>query len=162
MHPTDRPAPLAEACRIFPERILSRALTFALTLALACLAEVYDAGAQSQTHALEGGSIESFFKSQPPLKASEIPVAMQILRMASQNASDDAIDRYAASQGVSKDRLDFVVTKVSAAVILITRPGDADAAASAAGTRAALPTPEELELVRPSYPELKKLFPGLE
>jgi hypothetical protein len=105
--------------------------------------------------------LEAFFASQPPLKASEIPIALDALRLVSQNASDESIDRLAARHGVSKERLDFIVTKVMASVILIARPGDAEAAAQASGARAALPTPAELELVRPHYAALAEFFPGL-
>jgi hypothetical protein len=107
------------------------------------------------------GPAESFFASQPPLKAEEIPIAEEVLKLAAGNASDDQIDRLAASRGVSKERLDFILTKVSAGVIMIARPDDADEAARAAGTSAALPTPAEMELIRPRYDALAPLFPGL-
>jgi hypothetical protein len=120
------------------------------------------APAQPQAQAqAPAGELDAFFRSQPPLQADEIPVAADALRLTAQNASDDQIDRLAARHGVSKERLDFIVTKVSAAIILIARPGDADEAARAAGTREALPTPAELELVRPHYDSLAPLFPGL-
>jgi hypothetical protein len=107
------------------------------------------------------GGLEAFFLSQPPLKASEIPAAREALRLASRDASNAQIDALAGKHGISLERLDFVVTKVSAAMVLIARPGDAEAAARAAGTRAALPTPAEMELVRPHYDALAEHCPGL-
>jgi hypothetical protein len=107
-------------------------------------------------------SPEAFFLSQPPLKADEIPIAADALRLSARNASDEQIDRLASRSGITKERLDFIVTKVSAGVIMIARPDDADEAASAAGTPSALPTPAELELVRAHYDTLAPLFPGLQ
>jgi hypothetical protein len=83
------------------------------------------------------------------------------LRLVSAGAANDQIDALAGRHGISLERLDFVLTKVTAAVILIARPGDVDEAARATGTRAALPSPEELEIVRPHYDSLAEYFPGL-
>jgi hypothetical protein len=119
------------------------------------------AQAPAQGQETPQGSLDAQFRAEPPLTAAEIPIAIEALRLDSRQASDSEIDRLAAANKVTKRRLDFIVTKVSAAVVLIARPQEADRVALAAGSRLALPSEAELELVRARYDELKEYFPDL-
>jgi hypothetical protein len=99
---------------------------------------------------------EEFFRKQPPLTESDLQIAIKFLPLASDESfqEDTKLDEYAYANGLEPDRLVYIVTKVSSGMLIAVSPEFKDIVVSMNTTEAALPTPEEQDLINKHFKEL--------
>ncbi|MDR1036903.1 MAG: hypothetical protein LBT40_10110 [Deltaproteobacteria bacterium] len=101
------------------------------------------------------------YRNQKPMTQAEIPVVMELARFHFGTLSEWEAMHMANSFETDEDRLAYLTAKVEVALQLLgpDPPSEADVV-KARGTRLALPTAFELELIKGMETELRALIPA--
>jgi hypothetical protein len=101
--------------------------------------------------------LREFYRSQPPLKESEIPIIIKyyLLIKSDPAATVTAMDDVAKQNKISHERLTYILPKVSYGVAIAADPKYRDEALkNVFGIEEALPTDQELEIIKKHLKEL--------
>ncbi|MDR1079409.1 MAG: hypothetical protein LBQ79_00215 [Deltaproteobacteria bacterium] len=109
-------------------------------------AAIVFAAAASQAAAQD--TVPRIFRDQPPLTRDDLPAALEIARTDFAALSEDDMTAFAARLGITRDRVMYIGIKMAAGLVLLRSGATEEQAARSFGGRAALPTPEELEVLR--------------
>jgi hypothetical protein len=101
---------------------------------------------------------DEFFKNQAPLSESEMPYAVELLKISQndQSFNDATLIKFAEGKGVSPERMNFIMTKVTAGMLIDANPELKDLVIDVEKTERALPSPAEMEIIKKYIPELTK------
>jgi hypothetical protein len=92
--------------------------------------------------------LEALVAAEPPLTESDFPAALEILALMNGGALQPEVKGLAESLGVSWDRARFLIYRLSFSYPLLMWALDEGGMLRMYGTGAAVPSPEELEVLR--------------
>ncbi|MDR3154656.1 MAG: hypothetical protein LBW85_10415 [Deltaproteobacteria bacterium] len=105
--------------------------------------------------ALQAQNLEEVLRAQPPLTEADVSTAVALLRAAQDPAGAAAVRDVAESRGLTPERTAYLVTKLSTGAELLVRPNiSRDELSTRFGTPLAIPTAEELEILRAHRAEI--------
>jgi hypothetical protein len=114
----------------------------------------------SETNTDEPSDAEmiAFFKTQPPIKDSEMPAVIEImLKIQEDPASAEAnIESFVEKNKLEMDRLLYVISKVSSGMLIAMDSSLRPFALEMVQYEELLPTDQELEIIKKYLPELTK------
>ncbi|MDR1037941.1 MAG: hypothetical protein LBT40_15665 [Deltaproteobacteria bacterium] len=98
----------------------------------------------------------ALLENQPPLTQADVPAALAALREMNNDSPDPArMEAIATEHGITQERLGFLIVKfVSGAALLSPDGPSAAELETQAGTPLAIPTPEEMEVIRGAFDQI--------
>jgi hypothetical protein len=130
--------------------------------ALAALAALAFAASAAAQQGESSGIPPSTFEGQAPITEKDIPAAKALLTSARVDRAGSALGVIGAEYGYDEARILYVTTKILAGISLLTPEMgmNEDSVAEIHGTRLAVPTPGELDVIRAHLPELVRAVTG--
>ncbi|MDR1079408.1 MAG: hypothetical protein LBQ79_00210 [Deltaproteobacteria bacterium] len=143
-----RQPPARENAPPAPPTALAAAATVLALLALSAPAPSQDEGTR-------------IYRDQKPMTRADMPAVMELARFHFGTLSEWEATRLSESLGTDEDRLMYLTARIEVALELLgPDPPTEDEVAASRGTRRALPSPAELELIRGVEGELRALIPA--
>ncbi|MDR1314268.1 MAG: hypothetical protein LBQ12_11390 [Deltaproteobacteria bacterium] len=122
---------------------------FAILPALAVLALALAPAAPLSAQESDADMLRQVFENQPPVTAAEVPVALEILAASKKDSPPEETLALGAKAGMDERRVMFVTSKLMAAFLMLKLGSTAEATGEQMRTPLAVPTPEELDVLRP-------------
>jgi hypothetical protein len=106
-------------------------------------------------------ALEAVVASEAPLRESDFPAALTLVAAAGTGAPEGQLKDLAAGLGLTWDRARFVIARSVASMSIITGAHSEAGVERLYNTRAAVPSPEELAVVRSHAGELERVAANL-